>query len=245
MQTALLATGAVDLEVRALSGFAWALVQNGDVRGGLSQLERARELTERADFSDIDRADLLYRMGFCRYMLSSNATALGLFNEALALAEGSGLPCDALRAEIFHSRALLLPEAARFRGRPRGRRAGARARRGTGRPAHDGRRLPARVARRRADGPVGARAQLRRARPRPLPGAERRPQDRRRPEQPRRPEPAARPARAGDRAPEGVLQRRARGATASRRPRRPKARWRRCTCTSASGTRRRSSRATR
>src|SRR6185369_10447962 len=55
MQTALLATGAVDLEVRALSGFAWALVQSGDVRAGLSQLERARELTERADFSDIDR----------------------------------------------------------------------------------------------------------------------------------------------------------------------------------------------
>ena len=106
MQTALLATGAVDLEVRALSGFAWALVQSGDVRAGLSQLERARELTERADFSDIDRADLLYRMGVCRYKLSSNATALGLFNEALALAEGSNLPCDALRAEIFHSRAL-------------------------------------------------------------------------------------------------------------------------------------------
>src|SRR6476469_5656374 len=31
MQTALLAPGAVDLEVRALSGFGWALVQSGDV----------------------------------------------------------------------------------------------------------------------------------------------------------------------------------------------------------------------
>ena len=85
---------------------AWARVQRGDVRGGLALLEQAAPLTERADFSDIDRADLLFRMGVCRYQLSSIATALGLFNEALALADGSGLPCDALRAEIFHSRAL-------------------------------------------------------------------------------------------------------------------------------------------
>ena len=106
LQTALLATGAIDLEVRALSGKAWTLVQGGDVRGGIAVYEQARPLTERPEFSDIDRADLLYRLGVCRYMLSSNATALGLFNEALALAEGSGLPCDALRAEIFHSRAL-------------------------------------------------------------------------------------------------------------------------------------------
>jgi tetratricopeptide (TPR) repeat protein len=106
LQTALLATGAVDLEVRALTGRAWALVERGDVRDGLAVLEQARQLAERPEFSDIDRADLLYRMGYCRYKLSSNATALGLFNEALTLAEGSGLPCDALRAEIFHSRAL-------------------------------------------------------------------------------------------------------------------------------------------
>ncbi|HEY7017545.1 MAG TPA: tetratricopeptide repeat protein [Gaiellaceae bacterium] len=106
MQTALLATGAVDLEVRALSGQAWARVQGGDVRGGLQLLERARVLAERPEFGDIDRADILYRMGVCRYKLSSNATALGLLNEALALAEGSGLPCDALRSEIFRSRSL-------------------------------------------------------------------------------------------------------------------------------------------
>ena len=106
LQTALLATGAVDLEVRALAGQAWALVERGDVRSGLAVLEQARQLAERPEFSDIDRADLLYRMGVCRYKLSSIATALGLFNEALTLAEASGLPCDALRAEIFHSRAL-------------------------------------------------------------------------------------------------------------------------------------------
>src|SRR6476659_9188190 len=56
MQTALLATGAVDLEVRALSGFAWTLVQGGDVRGGIAVYEQARPLTERPEVSDIDRA---------------------------------------------------------------------------------------------------------------------------------------------------------------------------------------------
>src|SRR6476659_10834710 len=56
LQTALLATGAVDLEVRALSGFAWTLVQGGDVRGGIAVYEQARPLTERPEVSDIDRA---------------------------------------------------------------------------------------------------------------------------------------------------------------------------------------------
>src|SRR6476620_12236825 len=51
MQTALLATGAVDLEVRALSGFAWTLFQGGDVRGGIAVYEQARPLTERPEFS--------------------------------------------------------------------------------------------------------------------------------------------------------------------------------------------------
>src|SRR4029079_3253996 len=70
LQPALLATGAVDLEVRALTGRAWATVENGDVRGGLATFEHARQLAERPEFSDIDRADLLYRMGYCRYKLS-------------------------------------------------------------------------------------------------------------------------------------------------------------------------------
>jgi tetratricopeptide (TPR) repeat protein len=43
-------------------------------------------------------------MGVCRHMLQSNATALSLLNEALALAEGSGLPCDLLIANVLHWR---------------------------------------------------------------------------------------------------------------------------------------------
>ena len=61
----------------------------------------ARELAEGPQFSDVDRADLLFRLGVCRYKLSSVATAVALFDEAFALASDSGLPCDLLRADIL------------------------------------------------------------------------------------------------------------------------------------------------
>src|SRR5439155_898289 len=79
------------------SGEAMARAQSGDVKAGLALLAEARGIVEGEGFSDIDRADVIYRLGVCRYMLSSIATAVGLFNEALALAERSGLPCDQLR----------------------------------------------------------------------------------------------------------------------------------------------------
>jgi tetratricopeptide (TPR) repeat protein len=44
---------------------------------------------------------VLYRLGVCRYLLSSISTAVGLFNEALALGERSGLPSDQLRLNVF------------------------------------------------------------------------------------------------------------------------------------------------
>jgi tetratricopeptide (TPR) repeat protein len=94
-------TGAVALEVRTLSGEAWSLQQHGDVQEAVTLLARARELVEGPSFSDVDRADVLFRLGVCRYKLSSIATAVGLFDEALTLAERSELPCDLLRADIL------------------------------------------------------------------------------------------------------------------------------------------------
>ena len=44
---------------------------------------------------------MLFRLGCCRYRISSIPTAIGLFDEALELAERSGLPCDLLRARIL------------------------------------------------------------------------------------------------------------------------------------------------
>jgi tetratricopeptide (TPR) repeat protein len=100
-QPAILGTGAAELRVRALNGEAMSRAQHGDVKAALELLAESRGLVEGEGFSDVDRADVLYRLGVCRYKLASIATAVGLFNEALTLAERSGLPSDALRLNIF------------------------------------------------------------------------------------------------------------------------------------------------
>jgi transcriptional regulator with XRE-family HTH domain/Tfp pilus assembly protein PilF len=104
LRTAVAATGSVELEVRAANGEWRALASAGHVRESLDRLERARRLTEGAGFSDVDRAEVLWRMGASRYLLSSTTTALGLLNQALELADRSGYPCDLLRANILHWR---------------------------------------------------------------------------------------------------------------------------------------------
>ena len=89
-----------DLEFRALMGEAWSRIAIGDLARAIEQLNDARGLAERPQSSDVDRADVLFRLGVARYKLSSISTAAALFGEALALAEASGLPCDLLRANI-------------------------------------------------------------------------------------------------------------------------------------------------
>jgi tetratricopeptide (TPR) repeat protein len=100
-KSAVLATAVAELEVRHLTAEAWARMESGDARHAIELLNRARTLAEATEFSDVDRADVLFRLGVCRYKLSSIATAVGLLNEALALAETSELPCDLLRADIL------------------------------------------------------------------------------------------------------------------------------------------------
>src|SRR3954468_5769372 len=100
-KTAVLATGVTELEVRHLAGEAWARMENSEIKPAIELLNRARMLADAPEFSDVDRADLFFRLGVCRYQLSSIATAVNLLNEALALAEGSELPCDRLRADIL------------------------------------------------------------------------------------------------------------------------------------------------
>ncbi len=104
MRTAVLATGAAELEARTLAGEGFARARVGEVRPGIQLLERARGITEEPAFSDVERAEVLFRLGVCRYKLSSIQTALALFNEAHALVERSELPCDRLRSEILHWR---------------------------------------------------------------------------------------------------------------------------------------------
>ncbi|MGI8422263.1 MAG: helix-turn-helix domain-containing protein, partial [Gaiellaceae bacterium] len=101
---AVLATGMPELEVKSLTGSSRAEMRLGDVRSAIEQLTRARALVEGTSFSDIERADVLFLLGVCRYKLSSIQTALGLLNEAFVLAERSELPSDRLRSDILHWR---------------------------------------------------------------------------------------------------------------------------------------------
>jgi tetratricopeptide (TPR) repeat protein len=105
IRSAALGIASPELEVRTLAAESWALMQIGELKPAIDLLNRARSLTEDAMFSDVDRADILFRLGACRYALSSIQTAIGLFNEALTLAERSELPCDRLRADILARRA--------------------------------------------------------------------------------------------------------------------------------------------
>jgi tetratricopeptide (TPR) repeat protein len=93
-----------ELQVRSWLAESWALMYLGEVRPALALIESARQAVEQPAFSDLDRAEVLYRLACCRYKLSSISTALALYTEALQLAEGSGLPCDRLRAHVLEWR---------------------------------------------------------------------------------------------------------------------------------------------
>ena len=101
VRAAVLATGLPELEVRALSGEATVRMRCGDVREAIALLERARALTESKSFSDVERADVLFRLGVARFKLNSVQTAIGLFDEALNMAERSEIPSDQLRSNIL------------------------------------------------------------------------------------------------------------------------------------------------
>ena len=95
------ATGLPELEVRALVGAGRTQMRLGALRGALELLNSARGLVETGTFSDVERAEVFYTLGVCRYQLNSVQTAIALLNEALSLAERSGLPSDSLRSNIL------------------------------------------------------------------------------------------------------------------------------------------------
>jgi tetratricopeptide (TPR) repeat protein len=101
---ALARVSAPDLELRSLTADAWAQMYLGEVRDSIRLLERARQLAEDAAFTDVDRADVLFRLGACRYNLSSIATSVSLLSQALKLADESEMPCDRLRSLILEWR---------------------------------------------------------------------------------------------------------------------------------------------
>jgi tetratricopeptide (TPR) repeat protein len=100
-RAAIVSSGAVELHVRALTGEAWARAHLGEVRPAIHLLEEARGLVEGPQFTDLDRAEVLFRLGVARYLISSIATSVALLGEALTLVERSPLPSDVLRANIL------------------------------------------------------------------------------------------------------------------------------------------------
>src|SRR6266498_2475891 len=101
IRSAVLATGMPELEVRVLSGEATVRMRLGEVREASTLLEQARGLSEKESFSDVERADVMFRLGVARFKLNSIQTAIGLFDEALKLAERSEIPSDQLRSNIL------------------------------------------------------------------------------------------------------------------------------------------------
>jgi tetratricopeptide (TPR) repeat protein len=93
-----------DLVLRALFAESWARMYMGEVNEAIELLEYGRAVAEQSWFSDVDRADALFRIGCCRYKLSEIAAATSLFTVALELCDRSGRPCDRLRAQILRWR---------------------------------------------------------------------------------------------------------------------------------------------
>jgi tetratricopeptide (TPR) repeat protein len=93
-----------DLALRALFAESWARMYLGEIREAINLLERARAIAESSLFSNVARAEALYRLGCCRWKLNSIATAVSLFTLALELCDSSDLPCDRLRSHILEWR---------------------------------------------------------------------------------------------------------------------------------------------
>ena len=196
------------LELRALVGRGLgAARRSADVQRGDRAPAAARGSSPSAASSPTSSAPTsLFRLGVCRYKLSSIVDRdRALRRGARARRAVGPARATSLRSEILQLALALSPPAPRLRRRARRRRARARARAGPRRSACDRERVLPGVARRSAPGSLGAVPQLRAAGEGAVPGAQRRAE--------RRPAPAharwahASPRRRGARrrAPEGVL----------------------------------------
>ena len=93
-----------ELELRALLAESTARTHGGDLDVVLALLEDAQTLAAGADFTDLDRARVLFHLGRCRYKMASISTAAALLSEALELIDRSGLTDDRLVASALRWR---------------------------------------------------------------------------------------------------------------------------------------------
>jgi tetratricopeptide (TPR) repeat protein len=76
----------------------------GELDEALTLLKTAKQIAHRPGFNDVDRADVLFRIGCVRVKRGANSRAVNDLSLALELCERSGRPCDRLRAEILQWR---------------------------------------------------------------------------------------------------------------------------------------------
>jgi tetratricopeptide (TPR) repeat protein len=97
-------TAAPDLSLRALHCETWSRLYLGQVEAADAVAERARALAEAPSFSELDRAESLFRLGCCRLKLNRVTNAVSLFTLALRLAENRGVNGDRMRAQAYEWR---------------------------------------------------------------------------------------------------------------------------------------------
>jgi tetratricopeptide (TPR) repeat protein len=90
-----------NLALRALLAESWARMYRGELDEALAKLKTAKEITHRPGFNDVDRANVLCRIGAVRVRRGSISRAANDLTLALELCNRSGRPCDRLRIEIY------------------------------------------------------------------------------------------------------------------------------------------------
>jgi tetratricopeptide (TPR) repeat protein len=93
-----------DLALRSLFALSWAQMYRGELEEALTLLKTAKQVAHRPGFNDLDRADVLFRIGCVRVKRGANSRAVNDLSLALELCDRSGRPCDRLRAEILQWR---------------------------------------------------------------------------------------------------------------------------------------------
>ena len=158
-RTAVLATGAPELEVRALLGEAWARMERGEVASRRSSCSSARGRSPRAPASPTSSAPRC-SSGSASAATSSRASRprSRCFSEALQLAERSACRATCSAPNILGWRSRCYRRQRDYEAAREDVERALELAEVAGRPAHDRRRLLPGLARRRPRGALGARA---------------------------------------------------------------------------------------
>ena len=99
------ALSAPDVAMRVLHCEAWARMYLGDLDTAIALCERARDLAEGEQFTNVERAEALFRLAAVRLKMNKVGNAVSLLGESLRLAQGGGVAADRVRARAFEWRA--------------------------------------------------------------------------------------------------------------------------------------------